>query len=386
MRAAAFDRTLGALRSDGRGRSFAALVIAIVVLAVWVVWASLFGISVYRTSSSARFEVTPAAARVASSVEGRVTSAQLVVGSQVAAGDALVELDATNERIAADKARARVTALVPELESIEQELAAEQDARRSGSDAELDTERQISDRLRAARASLAAAERELAREMELAKSGATPTADRDRAETTAVERRAAVAEIEHELKALGATHRVAGDTRVARFEQLSRQRAELANELASQRAEVDRLSHEVERRTIRAPVAGTLGEVATLRPGAVVHAGDVVATVVPPGRLHVVAEYGAVALGRVAPGQRARLRLDGFPWTRYGTVPARVARVGSELRDGTIRVELDLTEEEGSLPVQHGMTCSVDIEIERTSPASLLLRTVGESLDRGGTQ
>ena len=361
-----------------------ALVVAIVMLAAWAGWASLFGISVYRTSTSSRLEVTPAAAHVAAPVEGRVISVQLVVGSHVASGDVLVELDATNERIAADKARERVAALVPELASIEQELAAEQDARRNGSAAELDAEREIGDRLRAAQASLSSAQRELAREVQLAETGATPIVDRDKAETAVVERRAAVAEFEHELRSVGATHRAAGNSRVAHFEQLSRQRTEFVNELSAQRAEVERLSHEVERRTIRAPVAGTLGEVATIRPGAVVRAGDVVATVVPPGRLHVVAEYGAVALGRLAPGQRARIRLDGFPWTRYGTVAARVARVGSELRDGTIRVELDLTDAKPALPVQHGMTCSVDIEVERTSPASLLLRMIGENLKHGG--
>jgi membrane fusion protein (multidrug efflux system) len=379
-----FDRTLGALRSDGTGGSPVALVVALVLLAAWLAWAALFGVSVYRTSTSARLEVTPAAAHVAAPVEGRVVSVRLAVGAHVADGDPLVELDATGERIAADKARARVAALVPELASIEQELAAEQDARRDGGDAERDAEREVEDRLHAAQATLASAQRELAREVHLAETGATRISDRDKAETLVAERSAAVAELEHELRAAGASHRAAGSGRRAHFEQLSRQRSELVDELSAQRAEVERLAHEVERRIIRAPIAGALGEVAALRPGAVVRAGDVIATVVPPGRLHVVAEYSAVALGRLALGQRARIRLDGFPWTRYGTVPARVARVGSELRDGAIRVELELTDDRPTLPVQHGMTCAVDIEVERTSPASLLLRMIGESLNRGG--
>ena len=30
-------------------------------------------------------------------------------------------------------------------------------------------------------------------------------------------------------------------------------------------------------------------------------------------------------VGRIRPGQPARLRLEGFPWTQYGTVAATVA-------------------------------------------------------------
>jgi membrane fusion protein (multidrug efflux system) len=381
---ASFARTLTALRGDRRGGPVAALLIALGILSAWAGWAVFARVSVYRTSTSARIEVQPAPTRVASPVEGRVVTAQLEVGARVASGDILIELDATSERIAADRARARVAALLPEVESIEKELAAEDDAHRYGSTAELDLERESVARLHAAEAALASAEHELAREVELARSGASPQADRDKAEATVKERRGAVDAIRHELAALGASHLAAGDTRRARHEQLSRQRAELMNEVAAQKAEVDRLVHEVERRTVRAPLAGTLGEIALVRPGAVVHAGDVIATVVPEGHLHVVAEYDAVALGRLAPGQSARIRLDGFPSTRYGTLGAQVMRVGSELREGAIRVELDLVERSSSVPVQHGMTCVVDIEIERTSPAALLLRIAGEGLDRSG--
>ena len=46
-------------------------------------------------------------------------------------------------------------------------------------------------------------------------------------------------------------------------------------------------------------------------------------------------------LGRIRPGQLSRLRLDGYPWAQYGTIEARVARVGSDIRDNLVRVEFD---------------------------------------------
>jgi len=376
-----FPRTLAALRGD-RDRGPLVLLVAIAILAGWLTWGLAAEISIYRSSVRARIEVSPAPTQVATPVAGRVTEVHLEVGARVAAGALLVELDATPERIAADKARARAAALAPEVDSVDRELVAEDDARRNGGLAELGAEREVLAKARAAEAELIFAEQELAREQKLANTGASTLSVRDRADTTVKQRRAAFEAIQHESSALGASHRERGDGRRARREQLERQHAELANELAAARAEIERLDHEVLRRTIRAPVAGTLGEVIAVRPGALVHDGDVIATVVPDGTLHAVAEYGVAALGRLAPGQLARIRLDGFPWTRYGTASARVARVASELRDGTIRVELELTGET-TLPLRHGMTGTVDVEIERASPLALLLRAVGDGLDGG---
>lgn len=39
---------------------------------------------------------------------------------------------------------------------------------------------------------------------------------------------------------------------------------------------------------------------------------DALGTVAPPGKLKLVADLRAVALGRIQPGQAAQLRLDGF--------------------------------------------------------------------------
>ena len=95
------------------------------------------------------------------------------------------------------------------------------------------------------------------------------------------------------------------------------------------------------RRSIRAPVNGRLGEVANIPAGSVVREGEKPAAVVPSGELRIVANFQpADALGRIQPGQPARLRLDGFPWTKYGSVSATVTRIASEVRGRQIRVEL----------------------------------------------
>ena len=127
---------------------------------------------------------------------------------------------------------------------------------------------------------------------------------------------------------------------------------------------------------------GHLGEVASLQPGAVVRQGDTLGVVLPAGALRVVATFlPAIALGRVQPGQPARLRLDGFPWAQYGSLAGTVTSVATEARDGVIRVECRL--EPGrptAIPLQHGLPGTVEVEVERISPATLVLREAGHHL------
>jgi hypothetical protein len=84
------------------------------------------------------------------------------------------------------------------------------------------------------------------------------------------------------------------------------------------------------------------------------------------------------ALGRIQPGQPARLRLEGFPWTQYGAVSATVASMASEVRDGWVRVELAVRPDAASpIPLQHGLPGTVAVEVAHVSPATLVLRTAG---------
>ena len=141
---------------------------------------------------------------------------------------------------------------------------------------------------------------------------------------------------------------------------------------------VARREREAERRSIRAPVAGRLGDVTPLQVGAVIREGDRLASIIPDGRVRVVAEFPPTALGRTRPGQPARLRLDGFPWLQYGRLSATVTRIASEPRERRVRVELAL-ERAANLPnfLQHGLPVTVEVEVERVTPVVLLLRAAG---------
>jgi membrane fusion protein (multidrug efflux system) len=177
--------------------------------------------------------------------------------------------------------------------------------------------------------------------------------------------------------------------REVRIEGLKRERARLEAEQSTTAAAIERLEQEVERRRVRAPVAGRLGEVADRRVGSVVEERDRLGAVVPPGALRVQADFHpADGLGRIRPGQPGRLRLEGFPWTQYGTVPATVAGLAAEVTDGRLRVELDLGPDTGfPVPLQHGLPGTVEVEVERATPAALVLRAAGRALSgRAGSR
>jgi hypothetical protein len=107
--------------------------------------------------------------------------------------------------------------------------------------------------------------------------------------------------------------------------------------------------------------------------------GQRLGVILPGGTIEVVAEFSpSAAMGKIHPGQKGSMRLDGFPWAQYGAVSARVSRVAGETRDGKIRVELAVTSAPSSrIELQHGAPGTVEVEIERTSPAALLLRSAG---------
>jgi membrane fusion protein (multidrug efflux system) len=373
-----FARTLGALRAD-RGR--AAIFVGglgVVLLGLWIAWMAIGRVSVYRTSVRARLEVTPAPAQVAAVIGGRVVEVDLAIGARVEANQALVVLDTRIEAASLDRARVRLAAITPELASIDRELEAEDAVEHSGDAGDRETERQALARQRGAEAELARAEEEAIRVRALVDSGALPAAELSRANAEEAKARATFDAAVHEAKALGSsrTERAAG--RSTRREQLQRQRLDLEAERTAVQGELEQLDLVIARSTLRAPVAGVLGAIDPVQPGAVLEPGAVIATVVPDGALQVVADYGADAIGRIAPGQPARVRLDGFPWTHYGTVATRVERVSTELRDGVIRVELALVPTDGRIPLAHGMTGQVEIEVEQISPAELLVRTLGD--------
>src|SRR5438445_12567593 len=93
--ATAFTRTLRSLEGESSRSTAWTVAAALALLAGWTLWVATAHISIYETTSAARLEVDHAASTIQASTAGRVIDAQLVIGKEVAAGDVLVQLDAS---------------------------------------------------------------------------------------------------------------------------------------------------------------------------------------------------------------------------------------------------------------------------------------------------
>jgi membrane fusion protein, adhesin transport system len=375
-----FTRTTRSLAADtSRYAMFAWLAGGILLLA-WLAWFFLARVTVYETSSRARLEVQQSAHPVAALVPSRIVANQLVLGQEVRAGEVLVELDAGSERMRLREEEARLQTIAPRIASLRKELASLGQA--GGQDQQSALAAVASARARSAEAGAAvefAADNERRLKEESGIGGvAQIEALRAHAETRKLS--AARDASGSEIRRLETDAQTRGFQHQAQMENLSRAIVSLQGDASTTQATIARLTREIEKHLLRAPVSGTIGDVVQLREGAYVAEGQKLATVIPRGGLIIVADFApASVLGRIHPGQSARMRLDGFPWAQFGSIDARVTRVGTEITNSLVRVEFaPAAASAPAIAMQHGLPGSIEVSVEETSPAVLVLRSAGQ--------
>ncbi len=380
----AFPLTFRAIHADAGARFRLLGLLALVLLIAWTAWFFGAQLSVYETSEAARLEVMRAIHPIDTPIAGRVTKVAFQLGDGVHEGDVLVELDAEPQRLALGESKAKAASIAPQLEATRAELEAEKQALthfRGQGQSMLDEAQSHIDE---AKVATALARDEYERLDRLRKSGAIPEIEAVRGKAQAQRSEATEAALRSEQQRLEREWVTGQSDRNIRIASLQRDVVKLEADLSQTQAQIASLEHEIERRHIRAPATGRIGEISAVRTGAFVDEGDRIATVVTDGELRVVAELlPAAAFGRVRAGQPARVRFDGFPWTEFGETEARVTDVASEVRDGRARIELEIMTPNEHIPMQHGLPGNVEIEVERISPARLVMRGAGQLLHKG---
>ncbi len=379
-----FSRTLRSLEADGHRRWAAGLIPALLLLAAWGTWFVAARVTVYEVSDRAWLAVDREAHPVAAPVAGRIASLRAALGQEVAAGEVLAVLEGEEQRSRLEEERARWTGFERQADALRQQMASgerELGERRGASQAAVAETRS---KLREAEAAARLADQEAERQARLVAGGLIPPAEAERALSAAEQRREAAESLRRTLDRLAFEEKGTASGKRGNLDELARELALLASQSSGAEAAMRRLERELELRTLRAPVAGRIGQIAPVRVGSVVAAGEPLALVVPRGEIKAVAEFlPAAALGRIEPRQRARVVLQSFPAAEYGELAAMVVNLASEPRDGRIRVELALKPDRGSrLPLQHGLPGTVEVEVEKVSPAVLVLRTVGKVFER----
>lgn len=94
-------------------------------------------------------------------------------------------------------------------------------------------------------------------------------------------------------------------------------------------------SNEVQYLTVYAPVSGTIQGMTVTTVGQYVHAGDEIMRIVPDtGELEVEAYLLNADVGFVKIGQQAQVKIDAFPYARYGTIDATVKSIANDAISG----------------------------------------------------
>jgi HlyD family secretion protein len=231
---------------------------------------------------------------VASPLPGALQSLSVQRGMQVKAGDLLFALDSTPELAARDEAERRLA----------QARATFEDVQKGKRPSEIDA---ISAQLRQARAAQALSEKEFARQENLTRTpGATAELEFLRARSNRDQARQRVAELDADVK----TARLG-----SRSDQITAAEANLrAVESALTKAEWD-----LSQKHQTAPQAGLVFDT-LYREGEWVPAGRPAVVLLPPRNIKVRAFVSETKIGRIHPGDRIRVSVDGVAEPFLGTV------------------------------------------------------------------
>jgi hemolysin D len=382
-----FERTLRSLNGYESGTRVLLVVLVSLGLGGLVAWAVCARVPVMKVSSQGRIEPHNAVYRLEPSAAGRVVRSLLNLDEVVKQGDLLIEFDARTEQLELEQSKASSAAQEQELAVIREQITNKKDELAATGLVDEVAVREAEER-----------EKELGPRHRLAQQRAQLAQQSPSGSISELEKLERLTEADSlksnsraqglEIVRLRREQVVRRQTLAASLLGLRREELRLEGSLRELKVARDRLEYLVEKKHYRAPASGRLVDVAELAAGDFIADGQRLGTILASdAEVRVRARFPKEMVGIIQPGQTAQLKLDGYPWTIYGTVPARVTRVGTEpgiaatpeAIPGTVRVELDIQSPvDPRIQVQHGLTATVEVEVARVSPVALLMRAIGE--------
>lgn len=168
--------------------------------------------------------------------------------------------------------------------------------------------------------------------------------------------------------------------------------ADLARAESDARLRKEELTKATKRSSLQrlvSPVDGTVTQLAVHTVGGVVETAKPIMVIVPVrGKLVAEVTIANKDVGFVSAGQPVALKVEAFPFTRYGAMPGRLEYISSDaVQDEkrgliyTARVTLDramIVRDGKAVPLTPGMAVTADIRTGRRSLASYLLSPIDE--------
>jgi membrane fusion protein (multidrug efflux system) len=375
-----FYNTTHALKLDSYRTAITVTCIGLVLLAIWLAWFSFSKITIYETSSKVRLEVNNFSNPITTLVSGKVNSVNFSLAKEIKANDVLLVLDSNNENLRLKEAEAKLQSLPSQISALEKQIIALNHAKFETQQANLSAVQSVRSRQNEINSAIAFAKDNEHRLTELSNLGQMPLIETLKARTEVQKLNAGKDALESDVQKLlkeTETHKHQQD---AEIENLNREIARLKGEELITQTLMATLQQSIDNHTILSPVSGKIGEMIPLQVGSYVTAGDKLGSIIPYSDLKIVADFlPSSVIGRIKVGQTASMRLDAFPWAQYGTLKAKVSRVGSEIRDNQVKVEfVPETTANSMIVLQHGLPGSIEVTIEQLSPAVMVLRAAGQ--------
>lgn len=149
---------------------------------------------------------------------------------------------------------------------------------------------------------------------------------------------------------------------------------EVLSELSTLVEEVDKSNYILDSKSIRASVDGTIYGLTNSNSGNVVQSGEIIMKLIPDNTpLEVEAKVLNKDIGFINVGQKVKVKLDSFKFTKYGYIEGEVINIEKasildenlgEIYPVIIRLSTDIMKVDNKfIKLIPGMTCSVDIKI-----------------------
>jgi HlyD family secretion protein len=172
----------------------------------------------------------------------------------------------------------------------------------------------------------------------------------------------------------------------------NRVRLESSKNISEMQKRLRQAELQLQYQNVVAPVAGVVFD-PKARPEGVLAAGETILTLVPQGGLFAEVFVPNKDIGFVKPGQEAKVRVDAFPFTRYGELESKVSQVAADalppdekLDFYRFPVKLQLQkpylESRGTrIPLQSGMAVTANLKLREKRVISLVSDLLVEQVD-----
>lgn len=377
-----FSRSLRFLYSDRLRLPLGVIFFLMILLSCWITWFSMIKIPLYSVTDQARLEVDQASCPVQTTIDGKIIGISMKLDQKIEKGAVLVRFDDQSLQLKKNEILDQIVSLSAQVSALEEQIVHEQDLIKEQGQISLIKLQEAKSQQREKEVSAKLAEEEAKRLGKLHSQGALTEMKLLEVQAEAEKGRALAEAIRISLDRLAGEDRLEEKEGQTHLSQLKQELIEIKRDIQNNQALIEQIECEIEKHKVRAPVSGRIAETSDLHQGMFIEQGNNLATILPGGHLKAVAFFPPFeAMGKIFPGQKASLRLKGFPWLQYSKLAAKVEKVSREVRDGQVRVDLALlTPERLSMTLQHGLPARVEIETERVTPAVLVLRKAGKFL------